>query len=98
MSTYNVADRAEIICTDASFFDYKSLNIDKFETHEPALKPSINNMKIKSRIIESFGLKSAESRKGEVGGMARAKGRRFHRRRAKEMIKAIKNGQKEKER
>ena len=62
------------------------------------MKPSVNNMKIKSRIIESFGLKSDEPRKGEAGGMVRAKGRRFHRRRAKEMIKAIKNGQKEKER
>ena len=56
-------------------------------------------MNTKSRIIESFGLKSGGAGKSEysAGGIARGKGKRYHRKRAKEMIKAMKNEQKEKE-
>ena len=52
---------------------------------------------MKSRIIESFGLQSAGSRPHK-GRVVSARGLKFHRRRAKEMIKAIQNESKEKER
>lgn len=77
-----------------------SRSTGRFETLQPASMPPVSSTRAKSRIIASFGLDSGGVRKSEhsVGGMARGGGKRFHRKRAREMIRAIRNEQKEKAR
>ena len=99
--TLDVEGKDEMPGIHGSIFETnQSRSTGRFETLQPTSMPPIGSTKTKSRVIESFGLKSSETRKSEcsAGGMVNRRGKQFHRKRAKEMIKAIKNEQKEKKR